>query len=116
MIEAMRMKINSTNSAENPARRITIDSVITVSTEQIWSDLVGEAVILDLKSGVYYGLDAVGAHIWKLLQDAKSIREIRDTVLAEYDVTPHQCESDLLLFLSDLMEKGLIEVKDESGN
>ncbi len=49
---------------------ISLESVAVASSDQISSDLLGEAVILDLKQGVYHGLDATGARIWNLLQDA----------------------------------------------
>src|SRR2546430_12237463 len=45
---------------------------------------------------VYYSLDAVGSRIWALVQSPRSVREIRDTLLAEYDVPAERCERDLL--------------------
>ena len=88
---------------------ITLDSVVRPSSTQVSSDLGGEAVILDLNQSVYHGLDAVGARIWELLQKGTSVREIRDTMLQEYDVTPEQCEQDLLNLLQQMAENGLIE-------
>lgn len=116
MIEALHMGNKGSDSTLDHKRGLSIDSAIAVSTEQIWSDLVGEAVILDLKSGVYYGLDSVGAQIWKLLQESKTVSEIRDLLLAEYDVVTDRCETDLLLFLSDLRAKGLIEMRNETSD
>jgi len=83
--------------------------------EQVWCDLAGEAAILNLKNGVYYGLDAVGARIWTLIQDARSVGQVRDALLEEYDVEPERCEADLLALLARLEAEGLIEVKDESA-
>jgi len=77
--------------------------------------LAGEAAILNLKNGVYYGLDAVGARIWTLIQDARSVGQVRDALLEEYDVEPERCEADLLALLARLEAEGLIEVKDESA-
>lgn len=90
-------------------------SVIVVAKEQVSCDLAGEVAILDVKSGVYYGLNAVGARIWNLIQEPRTVKEVRDVLLAEYDVEPDRCERALLALLQELAAKGLIEVKDETA-
>lgn len=89
-------------------------SKVVVAKDQLSCDLSGEAAILNLKNGVYYGLDPVGARIWNLIQEPKTVNEIRDAILEEYDVDPDLCESDLFKLLQKLAEEGLIEVKDET--
>lgn len=84
---------------------------ITAIKAQVSSDLAGEAVILSLKSGVYYGLNAVGASIWMLIQEPKTIAEIRDALLQEYDVEPEVCDRDLQGLLQDLIASDLVEVE-----
>ena len=79
--------------------------------DQVSSDLGGEVAILDLKAGVYYGLDAVGARIWSLIQEPRTVNEIRDILLEEYEVEPERCERDLLVLLQRLADEGLIEVE-----
>jgi hypothetical protein len=78
---------------------------------QVSSDLGGEVAILDLKAGVYYGLDAVGARIWSLIQEPRTVNEIRNILLEEYEVEPERCERDLLVLLQRLANEGLIEVE-----
>ena len=85
------------------------------TTEQVSCDLAGEAAILNLKNGVYYGLDPVGARIWNLLQEPRTVNEIGEALLKEYDVEPERCERDLLALLQKLAAEGLIEVKDETA-
>ena len=80
--------------------------------DQVSSDLGGEVAILDLKAGVYYGLDAVGARIWSLIQEPRTVNEIRNILLEEYEVEPERCERDLLVLLQRLATEGLIEVED----
>lgn len=80
--------------------------------DQVSSDLMGEVAILDLKAGVYYGLDDVGARIWNLIQEPKAVSEIRDTLLQEYDIEADRCERDLLALLQRLADEGLVEVED----
>jgi hypothetical protein len=95
--------------------KVSDDSSVVATKEQVSSDLAGEAVILNIKSGVYYGLNAVGARIWNLIQEQKTVKEVRDTILAEYDVEPEQCDRELLEILQQLESEGLIEVKNETA-
>ena len=88
-------------------------SKIIAIPEQISADLGGEAVILHLKSGVYYGLNEIGEKIWNLIQEPKTFQELQAAVLAEYDVEPKQCEQDLKALLQDLAKQELIEIKHE---
>jgi hypothetical protein len=90
---------------------ISEDAIVVAIRDQVSADLAGEAAILNLKSGVYYGLNTVGARIWSLIQEPKTIENIRDIILNEYDVDPQRCESDLLQLLQQLAAEGLIEVQ-----
>jgi hypothetical protein len=96
-------------------QKITLNSIVGVTKDQVSADLSGEAAILNLKSGVYFGLNAVGASIWKLIQEPRIVNEIRDMLVQEYDVDPDHCEKDLLALLEELLFKELIEVTNEKG-
>ncbi len=93
---------------------ISKNTVIVASTDQISSDLGGESVILDTKSGIYYGLNEVGASIWNLIQEAKTVEQIHNFILEEYEVDYSECEGDILALIQELLAIGLIKVKDEA--
>ncbi len=93
---------------------VSLHSQVVASQEQISSDLAGRQVLLNIKSGVYYGLDPVGTRIWSLLQEPRQVSEIRDTLLAQYDVSPERLEHDLIALLGKLVDAGLVECSDES--
>jgi hypothetical protein len=94
------------------ASRVSDDSRIAVSVDQIWCDLAGEAAILNLKTSVYYGLDPVGASVWNLIiQEPRTFAEIREALLGIYDVDSAQLESDLQSLLAQLSEEGLIDIR-----
>ncbi|HEY9632632.1 MAG TPA: PqqD family peptide modification chaperone [Coleofasciculaceae cyanobacterium] len=97
------------------ARLVSNHSIVEAVKDQVSADLAGEAAILNLKSGVYYGLNEVGARIWQLMQEPRTVTTIRDTLLEEYEVEPDSCERDLLALLRDLAIAGLIEVRDEAA-
>ena len=91
---------------------ITETSIVSAATQQVSADLAGEAAILDLKSGVYYGLNTVGAFVWSLIQKPKKVSEIWDAVLLEFEVERERCKQDVLILLRKLAAEGLIEVAD----
>jgi Coenzyme PQQ synthesis protein D (PqqD) len=94
---------------------ISLDSIISVATDQVSCDLDGEAAILNLASGAYYGLDPIGATVWNLLTSPIAVREIVDAMIAQYDVNRARCERDLLALLAQLDERGLIQIGDGNG-
>jgi hypothetical protein len=96
---------------ENPvAVTLAFESRIVASKDQVSCDLAGEAAILNLKNSVYYGLDPVGARVWNLIQEPKTLADIRNTLLDLYDVDRRQLESDLQAVLSQLAEQGLTDI------
>jgi hypothetical protein len=48
---------------------ISLETTVVATKEQASTDLGGEAAILNLRNGVYYGLDPVGARIWNIIQE-----------------------------------------------
>ena len=86
-------------------------SIVVVAREQVSCPLGEEAAVLNLKNSVYYGLDSVGARVWTLLQQPRSVGELRDTLLSEYEVEARRCEQDLLALLESMRSEGLIEVR-----
>jgi|HubBroStandDraft_6_1064221.scaffolds.fasta_scaffold34136_4 hypothetical protein len=89
-------------------------SVVVAAKDQVSCDLAGEAAILNIKNGVYYGLDPVGARIWNLMQEPREVVEIQNAITDEYDVEPERCARDLVGLLEKLLAEGLIKVKDGS--
>jgi hypothetical protein len=85
---------------------------LVVMPDQICSDLNGEVVILNFKSGVYYGLNEPGTFVWNQLQEPKTFEELRSRFLEEYDVDATIGDRDLQTLLQDLAQYRLIEVTD----
>ncbi|PKN61457.1 MAG: PqqD family protein [Deltaproteobacteria bacterium HGW-Deltaproteobacteria-15] len=85
-------------------------TTIVAAKEQVFSELQGEAVILNLKSEAYHGLNGVGSRIWSLIQVPRTIDEIIGLLLEEYDVEMEPCRRELIGFLRELKAAGLIEI------
>lgn len=93
-------------------RSVSLSSIVVAVKEILGCNLRDEAVILDLQSGVYYGLDPVGARIWELIQEPNLLSEVRDTILDEYEVEREQCENDLCAFIDELIVNGLVDIQN----
>lgn len=88
---------------------VTLDRVFTRSPDVLFQEVGGEAVLLDLASETYFGLNPVGTRIWQLIGEGSALQAIRDTLVAEYDAPPEQIESDLLMLAAQLCDAGLVK-------
>jgi len=86
-------------------------TIVTVNKDYVYCNVEDEMVLLGMEDGIYYGLNPVGAFVWEQITEPKTIDEVRDAILAEYDVETGECEQDLMELLQELAEKGLIHVK-----
>ena len=87
---------------------LTVDSVIARVSDVTSAEVDDELLMMRLESDAYFGLDDIGARIWALLEQPVSVGAVCATLVREYDVTPEQCQRDVLRFLGDLAEKGLV--------
>jgi hypothetical protein len=98
---------------------VTLESVLVASPDQISAnvapDQAGAVVILALKDGVYFEMNEVGGRVWNLLQQPQALKSVLATLLEEYEVNPARCEADLLSLAERLLERGLVELRNEAA-
>lgn len=68
-----------------------------------------DAILLPVGSNAFYRLDAIGCRIWDLLEQPRSLVEIRDLLVLEYEVAQKQCEADVRQLLDDLIDARLVQ-------
>lgn len=90
------------------AANVTLDTVLSPSGEVLFQEIDGEAVILDLASEQYFGLDEVGTRIWSLLDGNAKLAIVLDALSAEYDAPADRIQADLLALAQRLLEAGLV--------
>jgi hypothetical protein len=93
---------------------VSLTSRPSIPDGVVFQHLQDELVLLNLETGVYYGLNSVGARIWQLIRihpDAPLAR-VRDELLSEYDVSSARCTADLLNLVASLAENRLLEIHD----
>ncbi len=89
---------------------VTLDTILTRSSEVLFQEVGGEAVLLDLASEQYFGLNPVGTRIWDLLDGQTPLGAIQNVLCAEYDVDPTLIGKDLLALADALTRAGLVRV------
>jgi Coenzyme PQQ synthesis protein D (PqqD) len=91
-------------------RMLSANSTVVAAKGQVSCELGDEAVILDVKAGIYYGLNPVGARIWDLIQEPRTVDQIRNAILQEYEIDLDSCERDLRALLEDLAARELVRI------
>jgi hypothetical protein len=71
-------------------------------------EISGEAVLLNLETGTYFGLNTVGTRAWMLLVEGRSLGDVRSQLETEFDVSAGALATDLDAWLSALVTKGLV--------
>lgn len=94
--------------------KIRLTSILVAKKELLCCELGDGAVILDLDSGIYYGLDPVGTYVWAQIQEPKVMTDLIADLRDAYAVDPTQCEQDLRKFLVTMIERNLIELRNGS--
>ncbi len=88
---------------------LTLAAALHIPENVLFTTVDGDAVLLNTRSNQYFALDEVGARVWNLLTEGKSLRAAYEILLDEYEVDPVPLERDLLELVGHLTENGLVE-------
>ena len=84
-------------------------AVLHRTDDHVSAPLDESLVMMDVDAGKYYLLDDVASFVWTRLAAPMSVADLVDELCSHYDVAPSRCEADVLPFLTELHEKGLVE-------
>jgi hypothetical protein len=87
-------------------------AIVSVVSDVLAGELGPEVVMLNLRDATYYGLEDVGAEIWRLLQTPITIGRIVAALLEMYDVDAERCRNDVLILVAALADRGLVDVRE----
>jgi hypothetical protein len=85
-----------------------LDTRLSIPPQVISRHVEDETVLLDLQSGMYFGLDGVGQRIWESIGKGLTLGEIAAMVASEYEVDESRARTDVLDFAEELVERGLL--------
>jgi hypothetical protein len=92
------------------ATEITLDTRIHPSDKALFRNVEGEAVLLGLNAGAYFGLDSVGTRIWELIAERGLLRDVLAGMVDEFEVEESQAQADLMRLVQELLAKDLVVV------
>ena len=85
------------------------DRALLANPDVVSREVGGETILLDLESGTYFGLNAVGGRVWQMLESGrKSLVELCDSVETEFDAPRGEIERDVAALVDHLLEQGLV--------
>ncbi len=99
----------------NPSGELNDDTVVAAATDQLTCDLSGEAAVLHLPDGMYYGLNETGAFLWERLQQPVRVGDLLGALVEAFEISEDDARRDVLALLDELREAKLIEVRDGAG-
>ncbi|MGI6852229.1 PqqD family protein [Mesorhizobium sp. 1B3] len=91
------------------------DLLIRANSDVVFCELGGELALLDLHSNTYYGLNKVGARIWELIQEPRSVSQLCEAIVEMYDVDPARCRVDVEALVTHLARVRLIGLSNEGA-
>ena len=88
----------------------SLETTVTVPEGLLFRELEGEAILLDLNSGEYFGLDNVATEMWLLLSRHGALEASYQELLSRYEVSPERLRDDLLAFVEELESHRLLDL------
>ena len=97
-----------------PASKLSPSSVIRRNPNQVFSEVDDEVVMLSITNSEYYNLNEIGSIIWRQLKESTSLNKLISKLTQEFEVSEDECRTDVLPFINELLELGIIEMLDEN--
>ena len=95
---------------------VDISATVEPSPEVLVQELEGEAVLLNLASERYFGLDDVGTRIWQHLSTYGRLDRVCEAMQDEFDVDAEILRADVLRLVEELIAAGIVTVAPTAGN
>lgn len=76
----------------------------------------GEAIIINLATGVYYSMDGAGASLWSMVQQGYTLETVAEALGTRFGVQPERVEADVVSVAAKLLDEGLVVVEEADGS
>lgn len=88
---------------------IELSQKISRHSDILSAEIGGEAVMMSIEKGAYFGLNPIATRIWDLIDQPQTIAELIAVITEEYDVSDEQCAADVQEFVADMIAKGIAQ-------
>lgn len=90
--------------------QIELSQKITRHNDMLSAEIGGEAIMMSIEKGAYFGLNPIATRIWDLIDQPKSIAELIEVISTEYEVSDEQCSADVQEFVADMLARGIAQL------
>ena len=99
-----------------PRSSLDLSAIVIPSPEVLVQELDGEAVLLNLESERYFGLDDVGTRVWQHLLEHRRLERVCEEMQKEFDVDESRLRADILQLVEELIDAGIVTVEHNVTN
>jgi len=97
-----------THASDNAISAAADTGAFVVPPRVLFQKVHDEVVLLDLEAGDYFGLNPVGAHVWRLLGRGMDLDAIVDALYERYDTPRERLAADVQALVEELLDRGLL--------
>jgi hypothetical protein len=95
----------------NEDGQMNSDARVVASSDALAADVEDEVVLLNMATGYFHQLNAVGSYLWKRLAEPQTIAELCASALHDFEADEEVCEQDVIAFVQGLSAAGLVHIE-----
>ena len=99
-----------------PRIPLDLSAIVIPCPDVLVQELDGEAVLLNLDSERYFGLDDVGTRVWQHLLEHRRLERVCEEMQKEYEVDASRLRADVLQLVGELIEAGIVRLEKDFSN
>jgi len=89
---------------------MTLDTKINIPETLFLQKVDDETILLDSNTNEYFSINEIGTFIWETLEEKKDLNKVKEEIISNYEVDEKQVENDILNFIQEVANKGLITI------
>ncbi|TLP36837.1 PqqD family protein [Arcobacter arenosus] len=89
---------------------MTLDTKINIPDCLFLQKVDNETILLDSNTNEYFSINEIGTLIWETLEEKKDLNSVKEEIISNYEVDEKQVEKDILNFIQEVVNKGLITI------
>jgi hypothetical protein len=94
---------------EGTSVAVTLNTTLSRNGDILYASVDSEEVVmLSVTAGKYYGLNAVGARIWELLEHPMTLAQLCAKICEDFEVDMKTCEAAVLRFAEEIIDNGIV--------
>jgi hypothetical protein len=107
---------NQVSAKRGAMQKLNLNSVVQRDPDVIAAEAGEDVVMVHIDKGQYYGVSEIAREIWQAIDRPKKVSDLIGDLVANYSVDKNLCEKETLLFLNELLNEQLLQVRNGSSS